>query len=189
MSPDEVLTRMRVPNFGIPEAAGLYVLGCLQRPLTFHSQQQRAFNLIWALFQKKLVGPQSRIAIIGGGLAGVTAATAALLCDLHVTLLERNQQVLDLQTGNKTRYVHPNLYDWPREGSESTRTSLPDLNWEADDAGEVIRSIRQRWIQIKEEFRMRPECLLRVTTRCEITKLQAEGPWVSALKRGWRQFP
>lgn len=175
MSPDEVLTRMRVPDFGTPEGAGLYVLGCLQRPLTFHSQQQRAFNLIWALSQKKLVGPQSRIAIVGGGLAGVTAATAALLCELHVTLLERNQQLLDLQTGNKTRFVHPNLYDWPRDTSENTQTSLPDLNWEADDAAEVIRNIRQQWVQIKQEFQMRPECLLRVIPRCNIKKLQPEG--------------
>lgn len=138
LSPEQVLDWMQVPGMSV------YVLGCFSRPLTFHSQQQRALNLLWALAESGKVSTDDRVAVVGGGLAGLTAAAAAVRKGCKLTLLEKSQELLHLQWGNKTRYVHPHLYDWPLEACDST-TSLPFFNWEAGDAGNVMRQILSQW--------------------------------------------
>ncbi len=127
-----------------------YVLGSYAVRVTFHTQQNRAFNLIWALFDQKIIAKGSKICIIGGGLAGMTAAAAAKLKECHVTLYESEDLLMSLQRGNSTRFIHPNIYDWPKTGSEINKTNLPCLNWSAGKADEVIEQIEQEWDLLKE---------------------------------------
>jgi len=95
---------------GLPST---YVLGSYAVRVTFHSQQRRAFNLIWALFDQKIIAKGSKICIVGGGLAGMTAAAAGKLKECEVTLYESEEQLMSMQRGNSTRFIHPTIYDWP----------------------------------------------------------------------------
>src|ERR1017187_8874394 len=90
LSPDDILARMKVEDD--EKFPNVYVLGCQQRPLTFHSQQHRAFNLIWALMSRGKLAPKQRLGIVGGGLAGMTAAAAAMSKGVYVKLIEQHSE-------------------------------------------------------------------------------------------------
>jgi hypothetical protein len=62
-----------------------------------------------------------------------------------VKLFETNQIPFHQQRGNHTRYIHPNIIDWPQSGSESRETRLPFLNWSADICTNVIDEIEDQW--------------------------------------------
>jgi hypothetical protein len=135
-----VLERM-----GVPDVKHTYVLGSFASHVTLHAQQKRAYNLIWALFDQDELRAGRSIAVIGGGLAGLTAATAAVLKDCVVTLFESAHNLLHLQQGNKTRFLHPNILDWPRSDAEVAATQLPFLNWRAGYANNVVDQIMAEW--------------------------------------------
>jgi hypothetical protein len=116
--------------------------------VTFHSQQLRAFNLIWALFESGVLERGKELAVIGGGLAGMTVAAAARICGCKVALYEKAPQFMHLQRGNFTRFIHPNIYDWPEKGSEDPETHLPCLNWRAEIADKVVEQIEEGWNQV-----------------------------------------
>ena len=86
-----VLAHMRVP--GEP---AVYVLGSFERRVTLYSQQVRALNLVHALTNGGHLTPGQHVAVIGGGVAGLTAAAALLHLGLNVTLLEKQADLLPL---------------------------------------------------------------------------------------------
>lgn len=130
---------------------GIYQIGCTARRLTFHSQQLRAFNLIWCL-QKEFGLAGKRVAVVGAGLAGLAAAAASHLLKAKVEIFEKKADCLPLQRGNSTRFVHPNIYTWPNKGSVYPVTHLPYFNWYDAEAGEVIRKILEQWSEIGPEI-------------------------------------
>ena len=84
---------------------GVYVLGCLEKGVTVYRQQVRAHNLVWALSElaRSNAVPFKRVAIIGGGIAGLTA-TACLLSHLNevrITLFERRLDLCPRQQGSE----------------------------------------------------------------------------------------
>jgi hypothetical protein len=89
----------------VPDEPGLFVLGAYARRVTIYSQQARAINLIDALqcYRKKL--SRTRIAVIGGGIAGLTAAARALEYGAHVTVLEQAADFLGIQSMADHRWV------------------------------------------------------------------------------------
>jgi NADPH-dependent 2,4-dienoyl-CoA reductase/sulfur reductase-like enzyme len=99
----------------------LYVLGSYETRVTIYSQQIRAFNLAYALASVGQLGANSRVAVVGGGVAGVTFAAAASRMGGTVVLFERRSQILHLLRGCHTRHLHPNVYDWPSRSSCSLR--------------------------------------------------------------------
>jgi hypothetical protein len=125
--------------------AGIFVLGSFAAPVTFSSQQYRAFNLIWALFYSGLIKAGDSIVVVGGGLAGVTAACAAALQRCKVTLIERSSQLFHSQHGNYTRYVHPNILRWPEDGSEVNYTNFPILNWSHGTVDGIVETVEAEW--------------------------------------------
>jgi hypothetical protein len=143
----EILTRCIVN--GLPNT---YILGNNAKRVTFHSQQRRAFNLIWALFEDGRLKAGDRVAIIGGGLAGITAAVAAKYKGCEVTIYELAQTFLPLWRNNSQRYVHPNIYDWPKDGNDIETTSLPALNWHADFAKNIAEQIMEEWDFYSEDI-------------------------------------
>jgi hypothetical protein len=122
-----------------------YSIGCYAKRVTFHSQQNRALNLVWALFEKAKIASGSNVAIVGGGLAGMTVAVAAKEKGCKVTIFEIEDDFMPIQRGNNTRYIHPNIYDWPEEGSVVDETELPFLNWKAGNTDNVIQQIENEW--------------------------------------------
>ncbi len=104
---DAVLQHASVPSMG-----NVYIIGYGAKQVTIYAQQGRALKLLWAI-DRKLQLRGKRVAIIGGGIAGVTAASAALVFQANVTVLERNEELLHLQRGCHNRYLHPAIYEWP----------------------------------------------------------------------------
>lgn len=142
-----ILDRAKVLN--LPST---YILGNYSKRVTFQSQQHRALNLVWALSETNIIRIGSKVAIIGAGLAGLTTALAMKKKGCHVEIYEAGDQIMNLQRGNFTRYIHPNIYDWPRAGSSERSTNLPFLNWEADTTDNVIRQIEQEWHNERDDI-------------------------------------
>lgn len=171
----DIVERSKIKNL-----EGVYVLGSLARRVTLHSQQKRAFNLIWALFENKLLQAGQKVAVVGGGLAGMTAAAAASLKDCNVTLFEKSQQLMNLQAGNYTRFIHPNIYDWPAEVSENPSTILPCLNWNAGIASNIVTELRIQFESIipstQIELNTEINSITNIDGRPRIQSIHSAGP-------------
>jgi hypothetical protein len=143
-SVDEVLKSFRL-------ADGVFVLGCLERGVTAYSQQVRALNLVWALRRGSTDEPK-RLAIIGGGLAGLTAAAAVLLMFEHteVYLYERRSDLCPLQLGCDTRWLHPRIYAWPDEDSRRPSAGLPFNDWREGRASDVAHQVISGFAKIAQ---------------------------------------
>jgi hypothetical protein len=120
-----------------------FMVGTFERGITLYRQQIRALNLIYALVEaredaKPIIAPSSQIAIIGGGAFGVTAAAAAAYAGFDTILLEQQQELLHLQHGCDTRWVHPHFYDWPASGSDRRSAQLPILDWPAATGSDSV---------------------------------------------------
>ena len=130
-------------------APGVYILGSLSTGVTVYRQQVRAHNLSSALHRLASAGEISinQVAVIGGGIAGLTVACALLVLDprIHITLFEKRWDLCPLQQGCDTRWLHPTIYDWPATGSTSTESDLPILDWRAGRASDVAARILKRF--------------------------------------------
>jgi HAD superfamily phosphoserine phosphatase-like hydrolase len=141
----------------VPKTPGIYVLGCFGKYVTVYSQQIRALNLAWALYKTGSLNASTRIAIVGGGAAGLTLAVAAARLGATATLLEKLHAPMGLQRGSKKRFVHPHIYDWPSLEVESDYAQLPILDWTADYAGAVADQVEAEW---KKELHRYPDRIL-----------------------------
>lgn len=125
---------------------GLYIIGSLERGLTVYNQQLRAHNLIWSLWELEKRGRTTigRVAVVGGGIAGLTAAACLLSLfetGVSVTLFEQLWDLCPLQQGSDNRWLHPRIYGWPSEGSRAPGASLPVLNWSEGRASDIARTV------------------------------------------------
>jgi hypothetical protein len=137
--------------FAVPTKKNVFVLGCFARHVTIYSQQVRALNLIWALHEEVGLN-QKKIGIVGAGVAGLTAATAALILGAHVTLLEKQPDALTLQKGNSKRWLHPHIYDWPFTNEPDRDAGLPILNWTASVSEVVAKNLGKEWATIAKRW-------------------------------------
>jgi len=128
--------------------------------ITVQRQQIRALNLVHAICKtwahhkplKKVVPREkAKIAIIGGGIAGVTTAAALLKKGYEVHLFEQRSELCHLQSGCETRWLHPAIYDWPSANSDFSDARLPLLNWSAGMAGQVARHVLRQFDQVVKE--------------------------------------
>jgi hypothetical protein len=139
----------------------VYVIGHRPTQLTVYAQQIRAFRLIWALAEQekeKAKGEKNplkdkKIVVVGGGIAGVTAAAAATLHRAEVTLLEQGEELLHLQRGCHTRYLHPRLFEWPHRNARRAGAELPILNWSVGTASDVANRILADFHRIRRAAR------------------------------------
>lgn len=151
LEPIEILQHMALDTH-----PGLFVLGCRERRVTFYAQQVRALNLVYALEQTKRLKRGEPLIVIGGGVAGLTAAAAASIRGFNVTLLEQNPELLHLQEGCTKRWIHPRIYDWPDpEAMREDTEELGVLTWKAGTAQDVISTLKQTW---QEQFAARVTC-------------------------------
>ena len=140
LPPRELLQHMELPSY-----EGIFVLGCLEQRVTLYSQQVRALNLIHSLFETERLKPGYRVAVIGAGPAGLTAAAEAARRGCAVRVLERMPKPLHLFRGNTQRLLHPHLHDWPEPGWDEEQAHLPVLDWKAGPAGEVAEQLLRGW--------------------------------------------
>lgn len=131
---------------------GVFLLGSNEERITFLAQQSRAINLIRALHEFKIIDSDSTIAIVGGGLSGVTAAVAAHIIGVKfITIIEKSTKLLNFQTGAKHRYIHPYIYDWPSTIYQKEEAEVPFLKWTADYADKVLEQVRKGFSLYKEQ--------------------------------------
>ncbi len=159
MTTTAVVDWMRVPRADDPAELNfknVYVVGCIDRRVTFLAQQNRAINIVYALWEQGLIEGR-RIGILGAGLAG---ATAAIACHhkaaAEIVVLEKMLQPLWLQDESE-RFIHPNIYDWPNAGWSAGETALPFMNWSAGSASAIVRRLRreiQKYVD-REEIDLR----------------------------------
>ncbi|MBK7746490.1 MAG: FAD-binding oxidoreductase [Candidatus Obscuribacter sp.] len=84
------------------------------------------------------------IAIVGGGIAGLTSAVHLVALGCKVTVFESRGDIIHLQRGNLTRFLHPNIATWPDPEFGYPITHMPFLNWRAGTAGEVEAQLRRQ---------------------------------------------
>lgn len=136
-------------------ADGCYLLGSLERGVTVYNQQVRAHNLAWALWELRKSYPIKNVAIVGGGIGGLTMAACLLSLfepTTKVTIFERLWDLSPIQQGADGRWLHPRIYDWPYFGSRAPGASLPVLNWSEGRASDVARTILREFGQFCDRF-------------------------------------
>lgn len=123
----------------------VYVVGSLSKDelVAVSIQQTRAINLVQALLRTGRLDRGMRLAVLGAGAAGLTAAAYAMSHGVRVTTFENRQPLWNLR-GCRTRWLHPSLFPrWPDDGWDVSGTQLPVMNWFADYAcnvGELLWS-------------------------------------------------
>jgi hypothetical protein len=153
LTPSQAVERMRVEAY-----AGIYMLSAgFEKRMSTIAQQCRAISLIGTLLDhgdSHLAGRRwqgtrlqfdDRIAIIGAGAAGITAAALAVWrgCN-QVHVFERDAKALGTYAGSP-RLIDPRLYEWPDVDWKLDTAALPLLTWSAGTGEEVTKSLRAQW--------------------------------------------
>ena len=141
----------------VPDTGCVFFLGCFEKRVTFYSQQVRALNLVHALLSEDVVRSKNgRVAVIGGGLAGVTvaAAFARAAPEIKVVIYESRDSLLGLQRGARARFVHPHIFDWPVRADEGDEAGLPLLNWRAGFATDIVAQLDKEFESIVRHSRI-----------------------------------
>lgn len=143
---------------------GAYVLGIEDTRITFLSQQVRALELAHALHHGHLLKANARVAVIGGGAAGITLAAAlALQGGVDVRLFEQESRLLPLQSAAQRRRIDPHIYEWPKPDAEHERALLPILDWQSGSAVEVGDAVLYEFEQLRAATHGQPSTFLRHT--------------------------
>ncbi len=125
-------------------AESVYVIGMMQTGVTVYNQQVRALNLLYTLDTLDCIKSQKiNAAVIGGGIAGLTAAAGFLKMfpESTVSIFEQHADLCPLQQGTDSRWLHPNIYEWPNFGSRQPTAGLPFLSWREGRASDVASQV------------------------------------------------
>ncbi len=145
-----------------PGIKNVYAIGLTDKNVTIRSQQVRAIALA-SMMTSQAGNEKKEVAIIGGGIAGLTFA-AQLIKDgwKDIIIFERLPELLTVQNGCDTRWIHPNLIDWPHGQSldkDADDAKLPTLSWKASTASNVTYQIEEGWRKIIEAGKQKLEAL------------------------------
>ncbi|MDC7675510.1 NAD(P)-binding protein [Asticcacaulis machinosus] len=141
-----------------------FVVGGSAYRVSIHTQQLRAFKLVHDLYADEKFKKCRNVAVIGGGIAGVTLAAALRLIGKNVLIYERKRRLIPLQYYSRTRYLHPTAINWPQLDLVP-HSSLPILNWHCDFADHVALQI---YNSFESQFGDRPI----YETSCEVTSVK-----------------
>jgi len=145
LSPADVVDAARVKS-----SPSLYALGMYDTRITFYSQQVRALELAHALQHEHLLAENARVAVIGGGAAGLTVASAlALQGGTEVHLYEKVHRLLPLQGDSQRRRLDPHIYDWPSPDADHELAQLPILDWRSASATDVRDAVLREFGEVR----------------------------------------
>lgn len=129
-----------------------YIIGIFESGITIYKQQLRALNIFNSLHVTRKITKGTRIGIIGGGIAGLTFAAAALKARAVVHIFEKKDTFIPIQSGCYTRQIHPHIYDWPGDDASVPYADLPVLTWTAGQTKEFCESIIAQYKEIVDSF-------------------------------------
>ncbi|ATY32546.1 hypothetical protein CVN68_11645 [Sphingomonas psychrotolerans] len=99
-----------------------------------------------------MVGEGKRVAVVGGGLSGITTAAALLAKRCSVHLYETQGRVLGIQKQAAHRFIHPTINFWPEIFEETAfgpmimpTTELPFFDWYANIGSTIMLALREEW--------------------------------------------
>lgn len=134
----------------------VFCLGPFARRVSFSAQQNRALNLIWALHERRHFQADDQVAVIGGGIAGLTAAAGLIAYGCNVDVFETNEESVANQRHTEHRLVHPTVNQWPLAKLSMT-TRLPFLEWSAGKCSDVTKSIAAQFETLRGSNRLLTE--------------------------------
>jgi hypothetical protein len=153
------------------------VNGFTKRHISIIEQQRRASHLAWALVQRGVVTRTHRVAIIGGGFAGLTCAVGlAIGSGCYVEILEKRPVLLERFKSAAYRYLHPDLtdsvnpFDWWY--SDANETFEPFLNWKPGYAPMVAVNFETKFMAYCQKLR------ITLTLDSSVTKVAEGGQFV-----------
>lgn len=145
---DSLLNRSRVDR---PHRR-LYCLGPNVGRISFLSQQLRALNLVWALSHENLIKKNDKVAVVGAGLSGVTAAVALRAHDCTVRIFDNGGRPLHRQRLVTHRSIYPNINWWPGDEAGLLATAeLPFLGWRLGTCKGIVKDLETDWKRLTEE--------------------------------------
>lgn len=145
LSPDKILNKHSVDR---PGKEHLYCVVPNSDRTSFACQQMRVFNVCWALSKRYGTAKQIRVAIVGAGVSGVTAALTLCGYGYAVTVFDPNKNVLRTQRNVQHRMVHPSVQYWPSTNNINPTTNFPFLNWGAGSCKAAIKWLEQQWSEV-----------------------------------------
>lgn len=174
-----------------PSLKNVHFIGPYGHRVSFASQQRRALNTVWALFQTDKLRQGSKVAVIGAGLAGVTAAAGLIAKGCVVQLYEREGSALQTQAGALHRLLHPTVNFWPATDLQPD-TAFPFFDWASGHCHEIVADLLKEWVgpqpqpfrrsmsgQQEEGFEKRLQAFNR---NCEVARLeQGDGDRVKVI--------
>lgn len=165
----------------LPDQRNIYIIGTFARRVSFATQQRRSFNLAKAVDDDiknagDAVGLKGKnIAVVGYGLAGITASYAFGALGAIVYPFEKLTESMAHVASASHRYIHPTINFWPQERLYQT-TAFPALNWWRQNCPTVKTQVdkeEERLREINQEFL---ENIMPPRYGIEVTKiLKAEG--------------
>jgi Pyridine nucleotide-disulphide oxidoreductase len=151
----------------------VYFLGPFARRIDFSAQQNRALNLVHALRESSRLDPSKPVAVVGGGLAGLTIAAALTALRFEIYLFERQSVVLARQRNTLHRIIHPTLHAWPEHETLDPTTQVPFFDWCTDQCKPIMVGIANDWERIAQK--LIAERRLRVATKVIDYSVQRSG--------------
>ncbi|MCE2752353.1 MAG: hypothetical protein LW720_10735 [Pirellula sp.] len=133
----------------------VFLLPTSERPSRILSQQRRALNIVQSMYQCGILGARG-LAVVGAGFGGLTAGCYAAINGTRVTFIERGRPLQRFSRSN--RYLHPHLYDWPKQGWDDKHARLPVLNWTAGEAWKVTNQVLTELEIVQTHFDVQLEC-------------------------------
>jgi len=148
------LKKITIDDFRIvSEDMGVYAIGLADNLVTIRSQQVRAICFADLLHENTDLSARSSVAILGGGIAGLTVAARLLQRGwTDLVIYERLPELLCIQNGCDTRWIHPKIISWPYQGCREKEAGLPILNWTSSTASDVTYQIEKQWEKIISGF-------------------------------------
>src|SRR3954451_14911641 len=149
LEPQELITVEQLLRASKSSAyENVFFLGPYAQRVSFASQQNRALNLVWALWARGEIEEGSLVGVVGGGIAGAMTAAALLDLGCKVDVYESNREAWTRQSSTKHRFIHPTVNRWP-EYLISETTELPYFDWISGICSSVVKSLQDEWKVLK----------------------------------------
>ena len=138
-------------NAEVADRDAVYCIGSFGARVNFHAQQNRALNLVWALCEDGQLKSGTEVAVIGGGITGLTLAAGLISLGCRVDVFETAAFAVHRQIESHHRMAHPTINAWPKV-LPSVTTQLPFLEWHMAKCSVVAKALKKQYDELTSAF-------------------------------------